>query len=172
MGGLAGANRVDFRTLDHLDLYFGHFAETQDRIFRPARTGDALPVEADALLQHPARRLNGASLDLVDDAVGIDRFADIDRQCQFPDGNFLGALDLGDRGAIGSGVLVTAKAHAVADARSLLGLPFGARGDGADDVLRPLIPQVAQPELDRILTALGGDFIEDGFNRKHVALAT
>src|SRR2546423_15067121 len=99
MGGLAGADRVDIRPLDHLNLDIGHFAESQDRIFRPARTGDALPVEADAFLQHPACGLNGAALDLVDDAVGLDRLADIDRQYQFPDTDLLGALQLGDDSA-------------------------------------------------------------------------
>ena len=43
-------------------------------------------------------------------------------------------------------------------------------GDGADDILGPLIAQVAQPEGDRILAALGGEFVEEGFDRKHVAL--
>src|SRR6185312_315730 len=139
MGSLAGADRVDVRPLDHLNLDIGHFAEAQDRIFRPAGAGDALPVEADAFLQHPARGLNGAALDLVDDAVGIDRFADIDRQRQFPDTDLLGALDLGDNSAIGPGVFVAAKAHAITDARLLPGLPVGASGDGADDVFCPLI---------------------------------
>src|SRR6185436_17056867 len=155
MGSLAGADRVDFRSLDHLNLDLRNLTEAQDRIFRPARAGDALPVEADPFLQHPAGGLNGATLNLVDDAVGIDRFADIDRQRQFPDADLLGALDLGDDSAIGPGVLVAAKAHTMTDARLLLGLPFGASGDGADDVLCPLIPQVTQPERDGILTALG-----------------
>src|SRR5437762_9325909 len=139
MSGLAGADRVDFRPLDDLNLDIGHFAEAQDRIFRPARAGDALAVEADALLQHPARSLNGAALDLVDDAVGIDRFADIDGKRQFPDADLLGALDLGDRSAIGTGVLVAGKAHAMTDARLLLGLPPGASGNGADDIPGPFI---------------------------------
>src|SRR4051794_12755198 len=172
MSSLTGADRVDIGSLDDLNLDIGYFAEAQDRIFRPAGAGDASSVEADALLQHPACGLNGAALDLVDDAVGIDCFADIDRQCQFPDTDLLGALDLGDDSAIGAGVLVAAKAHAMADARLLRGLPFGAPGNGADDILGPLIPQVAQPERNRILAALGGDFIEDGFNRKHIALPT
>src|SRR3954466_9603975 len=102
MSSFAGADRIDVRTLDHLNLDIGYFAEAQDRIFRPARTGDALPVEADAFLQHPACGLNGAAFDLVDDAVGIDRFADIDRQRQFPDIDLLCTLDLGDRSAIGA----------------------------------------------------------------------
>src|SRR6185369_3098230 len=114
MGSLAGADRVDIGPLDDFDLDIGHFAETQDRILGPARAGDALPVEADAFLQHPAHGLNSATLDLVDDPVGIDRFADIDRQRQFPDTDLLGALDLGDDSAIGPGVLVAAKAHAMA----------------------------------------------------------
>src|SRR6185369_11301614 len=165
MGRLASADRVDIRPLDDLNLDIGHLAEAQDRIFRPARAGDALPVEADTFLQHPAHGLNGAALDLVDNAVGIDGFADIDCQYQFPDTDHLGALDLGDCSAIGAGVLVAAKAHTMADARLLRGLPLGARGNGADDILGPLIPQVAQPERNRIFAALGGDFIEDGFNR-------
>src|SRR5438128_11800898 len=119
MSSFAGADRIDVRTLDYLNLDIGHFAESQDRIFRPARAGDALPVEADALLQHPARGLNGAALDLVDDAVRIDRFADIDRQCQFPDTDLLGALNLGDRSTIGPGVLVAAKADARPETRLL-----------------------------------------------------
>src|SRR2546430_9620907 len=55
-------------------------------------------------------------------------------------------------------------------ARLLLGLPPGASGNGADDIPGPFIPQVAQPERDWILAALGGDFIENGFDRKHIAL--
>src|SRR5687768_3180062 len=140
MGSLAGADRIDIRPLDYLNLDIGHFAEAQDRIFRPTGTGDALSIEADAFLQHPARGLNGAALDLVDDAVGIDRFADIDRQRQFPDIDLLGPLDLGDCSAIGAGVLVAGKCDAIPDAGLLLRLPFGARSNGADDILGPLIP--------------------------------
>src|SRR5215216_3240572 len=116
MGSLAGADGVDIRPLDDLNLDIGHFAEAQDRIFRPTGAGDALPVEADAFLQHPARGLNGAALDLVDDAVRVDGLADIDRQCQLPDTDLLGPLDLGERSAIGAGVLVAGKGHAIADA--------------------------------------------------------
>jgi len=43
----------------------------------------------------------------------------------------------------------------MADARLLRGLPAGASGNGADDILGPLIPQVTEPERDRILAALG-----------------
>ena len=58
------------------------------------------------------------------------------------------------------------------DAVLLRGLPPGASGNGADDILGPLIPQVTEPERNRILAAFSGDFIEDGFNRKNVALPT
>jgi len=92
VGSLAGAKRVHFRALDHLNLDIGNFAEAQDRIFRPAGAGDALPVEADAFFQRPAGGLNGAALDLVDDAVGIDGLADINRERQLPDADILGAL--------------------------------------------------------------------------------
>src|SRR3954454_251191 len=106
MGSLAGADRVDFRSLDHLNLDLRNLTEAQDRIFRPAGAGDALPVEADAFLQYPARGLDGAAFDLVDDAVGIDGLTDIDCQGQLPDTYILVALDLGDRGTIGPGILV------------------------------------------------------------------
>ena len=84
------------RPLDQFDFDLRHLAEAKDRVFRPAGAGDALPVEADAFLQHPAGGLDRAAFDLVDDAVGIDGFADIDRQGQLPDADILGALDLGD----------------------------------------------------------------------------
>ena len=46
-----------------------HLAEAKDRIIGPAVAGDALPVEANALLQHPAGGLDRAAFDLVDHAV-------------------------------------------------------------------------------------------------------
>ena len=94
-----------------------YLAEAKDRVFGPSVAGDALPVEADAFLQDPTRGLDRAAFDLVDDAIGIDGFTDIDRDGQLPDADILGALDLGDHGAIGAGVLVARKADAVTDAR-------------------------------------------------------
>ena len=117
MRGFAGADRIHLRPLDQFDLYLRHLAEAKDRVFGPTGAGDALPVEADAFLQDPARGLDRAAFDLVDDAIGIDGFADIDREGQLPDADVLGALDLGDHSAIGAGVLVAGKADAVADAR-------------------------------------------------------
>src|ERR1700710_1287382 len=113
MRGFAGADRVDLRPLDQFDLYIRYLAEAKDRVFGPIVAGDALPVEADAFLQDPTRGLDRAAFDLVDDAIGIDGFTDIDRQGQFPDADVLGALDLGDHGAIGAGVLVAGKGNSV-----------------------------------------------------------
>src|SRR5439155_17718077 len=123
MGGFAGANRIHLRPLDQLDLYLRYLAEAKDRVFRPIGAGDALPVEADAFLQCPTRGLDGAAFDLVDDAIGIDGFTNIDGQGQLPDLNIRGALDLGDHGTIGAGVLVTGKADAVANAGLLRRFP-------------------------------------------------
>src|SRR5882757_10083036 len=170
MGCLTGANRVHLRPLDQLDVDVRHLAEAEDRIFRPAGAGDALPVEADAFLQYPAGGLDSTALDLVDDAIWIDGFADVDREGQFPDADVFGAFYLGNHGTVGAGVLVARKADAVSDADLLLRLPLGTPCGSADHVLCPLIPQMTQPESDRIVTAPGGDFVEEGFDRKHITL--
>src|SRR4029078_3096052 len=79
MGSFTGADRVRLRALDYFDFYVLHVAEAKDGVFGPIGAGDALPVDADAFLQDPTRGLDGAACDLVDDAVGIDGFTDIDR---------------------------------------------------------------------------------------------
>src|SRR5258705_9162400 len=159
MRGLAGADRADLRPLYQFDLDLRHLAEAKDRIIGPAAAGDALPVEADALLQHPAGGLDRAALDLIDDPVGIDGLADIDRDRQLIDPDVFIAFHLGDCGTIGAGVLVTGKADAVADPGSLLGFPICASCDGANDVLCARVAQMAQPERYRILAAPGGDLV-------------
>src|SRR3954451_15876019 len=93
MRGFAGANRIHLRPLDQLDLNIRYLAEAKDRVFRPVGAGDALPVEADAFLQDPAGGLDRAAFDLVDDAIGVDGFADIDRDGQFTDRDVLRTLD-------------------------------------------------------------------------------
>ena len=84
--------------------------------------------------------------------------------------DILGALDLGNDGTIGAGVLVAREAEAVARAGLLVGFPVGAFRGGADHVLGPLVRQMAQPEIDRILAALDGEFVEKGLDRKNIAL--
>jgi hypothetical protein len=61
MSGFAGANRIHLRAAGSARLYIRYLAEAQDRVFRPIGAGDALPVEADAFLQYPARGLDGAA---------------------------------------------------------------------------------------------------------------
>src|SRR5712664_4445239 len=107
MGGLSGADRLAIGPLHDLDLHLRHLAEAEDRIRCPRVAGDALAVKANALFQHPAGGLDRASFDLIDHAVRIDGFADIHRDRQPFDANILGALDLGDHGTIGAGVLVS-----------------------------------------------------------------
>ena len=62
----------------HLDLR--HLFEAQDRVVVPRARGHARAVEAHRLLERPARRLDDAALDLVDDAVRIDDLPGIDRR--------------------------------------------------------------------------------------------
>src|ERR1700751_4308272 len=142
MRGFAGADRFDLGPRNDFDVHFGHFAEAQDRIFAPGVAGDAFAIEAHALLQHPARGLDRAALDLVDHAIRIDGVADIDRDRQPPDRNILGALDLGDGGAIGARILVAREADAVTNAVASFAFPAGAPRNRADHVLRPRGRQV------------------------------
>src|SRR5262249_58164486 len=111
--------------LDQFDLHVRYLAEAQHRIVRPAGAGDALAVEAHALLEDPACRLDRAALDLVDHAVGIDGFADIHGQCQLSHLDVFVTLDFGDGSAIGAGVLVAPEAEPVTDAGLLHRLPSG-----------------------------------------------
>src|SRR4051794_36773084 len=165
MGGLAGADGIKLGARDDLDLHLRHLAETQDRIRRPGVAGDALAVEADLLLQYPAGGLDGAALDLVDHAVRIDGFADIDGDGQPSDPDILRAFDFGDDGAIRAGVLVSGKADAITDAGLLARLPVRAPGDGPDHLARARIGEMTQPKGNRILAAFRGQFVEKGFDR-------
>ena len=79
--------------------------------------------------------MNSAALDLVDDTVRVDGFADIDGERQFADANVFADLDLGDRGTIGAGVLVAREADAVSDTVLFGWLPVGAAGSRLNHVL-------------------------------------
>src|SRR5229473_2599727 len=155
MRGLAGAERLAIGPLDEFNFHLRHLAETKDRIISPRIAGDALPIKADALLQYPAGGLDRAAFDLIDHAVRIDGFADVDRDGQPLDADVLGALDLGDDSTIGAGVLVARETKAITDACLFVGLPVGALGDRFYDVSCPRIRQVPQPKGDRIVAAPG-----------------
>src|SRR5258708_15797445 len=102
MSGLAGADRLHIRPRDQFDLHLRHLAEAKDRICRPSVAGDAFLVKANPLLQHPAGGLDRATLDLIDHAVGIDGFADIDRDGQPLDADIPDPLDSTDAYALSS----------------------------------------------------------------------
>src|SRR5580698_10166496 len=131
MGGFAGAKRLQVRPRDDFDAHVRHLAEAENGIIGPVVAGDALIVETNALFQHPTGRLDGAALDLVDHTIRIDGLADVDGNGQTFDAYILGAFYLGDDGAIGAGVLVTAKADAIAVARAFGRFPVRAPGGGA-----------------------------------------
>jgi len=137
--GLAGAERLHIRPRDQFDLHLRYLAEAKDRIVGPCVAGDALAVKADALLQYPAGGLDRATFDLIDHAVRIDGFADIDSEGQPFDANVLLALDFSNDSTIGSGVLVAREAKTVAGAGFFVRFPVRASGGGADDILCPLI---------------------------------
>src|SRR5258708_40312324 len=103
MRGLAGAEGLAIGPLDEFNFPLRHLAETKDRIISPCIAGDALRIKADALLQYPAGGLDRAAFDLIDHAVRINGFADVDRDGQPLDADVLGAFGLGDHVAMSPG---------------------------------------------------------------------
>src|SRR5439155_15613507 len=71
----AGAERVFARPVDDVDLDRRNVGEAQDGVGPPIATGDGVRREAHFLEQRPAGRLDDGALDLVADAVGVDRHA-------------------------------------------------------------------------------------------------
>src|SRR3982074_123185 len=126
MRRLPGAERFAVGPLDELDVHLRHLAEAKDRISRPCVAGDALPVKTNLLFQYPAGGLDCAAFDLIDHAVRIDGFADVYRDRQPFDADVFGALDLGDNGTVGAGILVSGEAEAVATACLPVRLPVRA----------------------------------------------
>src|SRR6478752_9069032 len=111
MGSLACAKRFAVGPLNQFNPHLRHFAEAKDRIGGPCVAGDALPVKADALFQNPAGGLDCATLDLIDYAVGIDGFPDVDGDREPSDADVFSTFNLGDHGAIGAGILIARKAE-------------------------------------------------------------
>src|SRR4051812_42719837 len=169
MRRLTGADRLLLRPRDDLDLDRRHLREGQDRIALPGVAHDAGAIEADRLLQRPARGLDRAALDLVRNAVGVDRFAYVDGDDEPPHADVGVALDLGNDGAVRTAVLVAGKADAVPSALARPPrAPAGARGRGLEDGPRARVPQMAQAQRQRVLAALGRELVEEGFDREHV----
>ena len=167
--GLAGPQGFLFGAGNDLHLHGGHFREAQDGIGLPGVAGDARAVEAHRFLQHPARGLDGAALDLVFHAVRIDDLAHVHRHDEPAHADVGGAFDLGDDGAIGARALVARKADAVPRAFALAPVvPAGARGRRFDDGPRPRVLQMAQAEGHRVLAALGRQLVHEQLDGEHV----
>jgi hypothetical protein len=62
-------------------------------------------------------------------------------------------------------VIVAREANAMTDARLLRRLPVRTCRDCADHVARPLIPEMTQTEINRIVAALDRQLIEKRFHR-------
>src|SRR5437899_4271388 len=78
--GFAGAQKRLAGPVDDVHLEaLRRVREAQDRVARPVAAGDARIVEGRGFEARPADRLQDAALDLVLDAVGIDRLAAVDR---------------------------------------------------------------------------------------------
>src|SRR5215467_11114662 len=76
-GGFADAERRIAVAFHKLDGDLRHLAEAQDRIGLPVDRPAACIVKPDLLLEHPARGLNDAAFELVDDGIWIDDQASI-----------------------------------------------------------------------------------------------
>src|SRR5262249_4153232 len=109
---LAQSERRRIRRVDQLDLDRRHLREAQDRIIVPGDRGDAAVREPHRLLDGPARRLDGAALDLIARAVRPDDQPAVDRAPDLFDPHGLLDLHLGDDGGITRLVLVTRETQA------------------------------------------------------------
>src|SRR5436190_13555213 len=132
----------------------GTAEKAQDRIATPISARDPRAVKCDALVQRPACRLQDTALDLVLDAVGVDRFAAVDRRDRAPEA-YAAALEIQvnfDRERhIGGEVFVTGKSEAPTPALLPLVLgPAEAVGRRADDLASARIVEMAQTKLNRI----------------------
>src|SRR5262249_563372 len=76
---LADAEKSLIGTVQEHHVHLGHLVEADDGIVGPRARGDTRAIEADGLLECPARGLDDAALDLIDDAVGVDDLAPVHR---------------------------------------------------------------------------------------------
>src|SRR5436190_15129169 len=81
-GPLTGLTRSEeglARPIDHMDVHpLEQVIEPQDRIGAPIPAFDARLVEADRLMEGPARGLHDATFDLISDPVGVDSLTTVD----------------------------------------------------------------------------------------------
>src|SRR5882724_13066535 len=143
--------------------------ESQDRIVLPRRRAGP-----PGFLQRPARRLHAAAFDLVRDAVGIDRQADVHRRHEPRDAQ-LGAacFNLGHDGAVGTDVLVAR----VGETSALTFPSFPSRPvrfsyDFLNDRTSSWILEMAQAEFHRVGLRRGGELVHEGLDAEDVAEGT
>src|SRR5207253_4672656 len=127
-------------------------------------------------VERPARRLHDAALDLIANAVGIDRLAAIDgRHCAqyFNAPRFAVDLDVDRKREVCTEILVTREREAAsaAFAYRVCG-PAESHGGHRDDVACPRIVQMTQTEIDWINTRRGGQFIDEALDREDVRVRT
>ena len=159
LGGLARADRRQVRPVEQVYVDLGRLAEAQDRVALPVHAGDPATVEADPLLEGPARRLGRAALDLVAHAVGVDHPSHVDRDGEPADPDRLLGLHLRDDRAVGAPVLVAGQPDPQGSSLGEVGAPACRGGrrlqDGAADGKR-LYFTLAEPEADIWVLELRG----------------
>src|SRR3954454_12301518 len=79
MCGLPGPEWLRVGPVHEFNLHVRHFAEAKNWILRPTVAGDALAVKTNPLSQNPTGCLNRATFYLVDDAIRVNRFANVYR---------------------------------------------------------------------------------------------
>src|SRR6185295_11847601 len=117
-GCLADAERVVVRRANQVNVDLGYLAEREHRVAIPVERRDAGPFDPHLLLEHPACRLDDATLKLIDGAVGIDHQACVGRAPDFLEANLLIDFEVNHDGRIGRAVLVFRKPDAAAATRA------------------------------------------------------
>src|SRR5207244_11480664 len=132
-------------------------------------TRDAPAVEADLLLDRPAGRLNGTTLDLVGKPVRVDDHADVGGDRELADTDLCDRLDVGDDGQPAGHVLVAGVPDAAAPAvGNNRGAPPGRLGYPLEHVPAALIVQMAEPELQRVDAGGHCQLVHERLDGEHV----
>src|SRR5439155_2348445 len=162
----AHAQEALARPVEQHDVDLRHLVEAHDRIVGPRARRHARAIEAHRLLERPARGLDDAALDLVDDAVGIHDLAGVHRGHDARDPHATAAAidaDVGDERAVAGEILVPGERDAAAAPAAAFRawLPAGSLRRRLEHGAGARIAQVAQPEFDGVGAGGGRQLIDE-----------
>src|SRR5882672_8173611 len=168
----AGAQGGLARRFDDGGVNARNLREFHDRIIFPGADREAPVGPASLLHQRPARGLDDAAFDLVEDAVAMNHLACIDRAVDLPEVNSIGDLHGRNGGVIRADVLVAAKSEAASATFSawIGGVPVRELGSFPDHGNGARVVQMTEPEFDGIDLCERRQFVHERLDGENVAV--